>query len=94
MRVDRLIRACTPGSGRLDRVPRQRGSSSARCGSRPDAPRARRPASSRATKDEVLVGTGHRPGRLGEVQPQGKRAMTAAEWARGARLDPRATRLS
>ncbi|NUR84384.1 MAG: methionyl-tRNA formyltransferase, partial [Nonomuraea sp.] len=27
------------------------------------------------------------PIELGEVQPQGKRAMSAAEWARGVRLE-------
>jgi methionyl-tRNA formyltransferase len=36
----------------------------------------------------VLAGTGTVPVRLGEVRPEGKRAMTAAEWARGARLTP------
>ncbi|MET0896528.1 MAG: methionyl-tRNA formyltransferase [Mycobacterium sp.] len=35
----------------------------------------------------VLVGTATQPVRLGEVQPPGKKAMSAADWARGARLD-------
>jgi len=34
----------------------------------------------------VLVGTATHPVRLGEVQPQGKKAMPAADWARGARI--------
>ena len=38
-------------------------------------------------KKEVLVGTGGHAVRLTEVTPQGKRAMAAADWARGARLD-------
>jgi methionyl-tRNA formyltransferase len=42
-----------------------------------------------AGKKEVLVGTGGHAVRLTEVTPQGKRAMAAADWARGARLDSR-----
>lgn len=38
------------------------------------------------TKREVLVGTATDPLRLSWVQPQGKKAMNAADWARGARL--------
>ena len=34
----------------------------------------------------MLVGTGGHAVRLTEVTPQGKRAMAAADWARGARL--------
>ena len=37
----------------------------------------------------LLAGTGTSPVLLGEVQPAGKRRMTAAEWARGLRLDAR-----
>jgi methionyl-tRNA formyltransferase len=46
------------------------------------------PGEIRAGKREVLVGTGSTAVRLGEVIAQGKRAMTAADWARGVRLDP------
>jgi methionyl-tRNA formyltransferase len=38
-------------------------------------------------RDGVLVGTGSQPVLLGQVQPPGKKAMNAADWARGARLD-------
>jgi methionyl-tRNA formyltransferase len=34
----------------------------------------------------VLVGTGSRAVRLGEVQPAGKKPMPAAAWANGVRL--------
>jgi methionyl-tRNA formyltransferase len=34
----------------------------------------------------VLVGTGTRPLALETVQPEGKRAMSALDWWRGARL--------
>ncbi|MBM9467744.1 methionyl-tRNA formyltransferase [Nakamurella leprariae] len=37
---------------------------------------------------EVLVGTGSSPVRLGTVTAPGRRAMPAADWARGARPDP------
>lgn len=39
-------------------------------------------------KREVLVRTGSGAVRLGTVQPSGKRAMPAADWARGARPEP------
>jgi len=35
----------------------------------------------------VRVGTGSHPVTLGQVQPPGKKAMRAADWARGARFD-------
>ncbi len=38
-------------------------------------------------KQDVLVGTGTRAVRLGEVQGFGKRQMPAADWARGLRLE-------
>lgn len=39
-----------------------------------------------AGRRSVLVGTGTRPVRLGMVTPQGRRAMPAADWARGVRI--------
>ena len=41
-----------------------------------------------ATKRAVRVGTASGVVLLGEVQPQGKRAMGAADWARGVRIEP------
>ncbi|MEV5409100.1 methionyl-tRNA formyltransferase [Thermopolyspora sp. NPDC052614] len=86
LRVDRLIRACTPAPGawtefrgaRLKLGP---------VGPVPDAP-SLAPGELAATRDEVLAGTATTPVRLGDVRPEGKRAMTAVEWARGARLAP------
>ncbi len=40
-----------------------------------------------ATKRAVRVGTASGAVRLGLVQPQGKRAMDAADWARGVRIE-------
>jgi len=34
------------------------------------------------------VGTASTPVRLGTVQPHGKKAMAAADWARGVRITP------
>lgn len=45
------------------------------------------PGSIRAGRDGVLVGTASTPVALTLIQPPGKKAMAAADWARGARLD-------
>jgi methionyl-tRNA formyltransferase len=86
VRVDRLIRACTPAPGawttfRGDRL--KLGPVRAD----PHAPDLG-PGQLRADRDGVHVGTGTRAVLLGEVQPQGKRVMPADDWARGARLGP------
>ncbi|MFD5563574.1 methionyl-tRNA formyltransferase [Kitasatospora griseola] len=39
------------------------------------------------SKNSVRVGTGSHEIELGEVRPQGKKAMPAADWARGARIE-------
>jgi methionyl-tRNA formyltransferase len=41
----------------------------------------------RVLKSTVQVGTGSTPVQLSTVQPPGKKAMNAADWARGARLE-------
>ena len=84
LRVDRLVRACTPAPGawttfrgeRLKLGPVRLATGSA----------ALAPGELRATKQDVLAGTGSRPVALGDVQPQGKRRMAAVDWARGVRL--------
>ena len=86
--VDRLIRACTPDPGawtehdgaRLKLGPVFR---------RPDPRRGPGPGPRRGAgrQARVFVGTGSRPVRLGEVQAEGKRRMTASDWARGLRSD-------
>jgi methionyl-tRNA formyltransferase len=45
------------------------------------------PGSIHAGRDGVLVGTATTPVALNLIQPPGKKAMAAADWARGARLD-------
>ncbi|MBB2912823.1 methionyl-tRNA formyltransferase [Streptosporangium becharense] len=83
MRVDRLIRACTPAPGAWTGF---RGTRVKLGPVRPvpDAP-ALAPGRIAASKHSVLVGTATHPVELGEVQPQGKRLMQAVEWARGVR---------
>jgi methionyl-tRNA formyltransferase len=78
--VDRRIRACTPAPGawttyagerlKLGPVTVVEGGDLA-------------PGELEVTKNAVLVGTGTRPVRLGEVKPFGKKQMPAADWARG-----------
>ncbi|MFC4059852.1 methionyl-tRNA formyltransferase [Planomonospora corallina] len=83
MRVDRLVRACTPAPGAWTEFRGQR----VKLGPvrlAPEAP-ALAPGQIAAGKNSVLVGTATHPVELGEVRPQGKRLMTAGEWARGVR---------
>lgn len=40
-----------------------------------------------AQRQAVFAGTGSRPVRLGDVQAEGKRRMTASDWVRGLRAD-------
>ncbi|GAA1275120.1 methionyl-tRNA formyltransferase [Planotetraspora silvatica] len=84
MRVDRLVRACTPAPGAWTEFRGQR----VKLGPVRLAPEADKlePGEMAASKKSVLVGTGSHPIELGEVQPQGKRLMTSAEWARGMRV--------
>ena len=86
--VDRLIRACTPEPGAWTEH------DGARLKLGPVSPAGPDPAADAqdlapgevlAARHDVFVGTGSRPVRLGEVQAEGKRRMTASDWARGLR---------
>jgi methionyl-tRNA formyltransferase len=85
--IDRLIRACTPDPGawaehegaRLKLGP----VSVADPADVPDLA----PGELLIGRHDVLAGTGSRPVRLGQVQAEGKRRMTAPDWARGLRSD-------
>jgi len=83
--VDRLVRASTPAPGAWTMLMDAR----VRLGpvEFSDATDLA-PGEIRAGKRDVLVGTGSTAVRLGEVIAQGKRAMSAADWARGVRLGP------
>jgi methionyl-tRNA formyltransferase len=84
LRIDRLIRACTPAPGSWTTFRGERlklGPVRLANGAESLAPGELRPG-----KREVHVGTGTHPVALGEVQPQGKKAMSAVDWVRGIRL--------
>jgi len=85
--VDRLIRACTPAPGAwttLDGATVKLGPVS--MPGRDDVGRpALTPGEVMVDRGQVLAGTGSAPVALGDVQPEGKRRMTAAEWLRGIR---------
>ena len=91
--VDRQIRACTPDPGAWTEfdgarlklgpvspdVPGAPGPSAGAPAGPPDLA----PGELHVGRRAVLVGTGSRPVRLGEVQAPGKRRLTASDWARG-----------
>lgn len=82
--LERRIRAVTPAPGAWTLVGEQR----VKLGPvRVDESDPLPPGHFRVTKNQVRVGTGSHPVLLGQVQPPGKKPMSAADWARGARLD-------
>ena len=85
-RVDRLVRACTPAPGAWTTL----GEDRLKLGPVrvADADGTLAPGQLLVGKREVLVGTGTGPVALSTVQAPGKKAMTAADWARGVRLAP------
>jgi methionyl-tRNA formyltransferase len=98
--IDRQIRACTPDPGAWTDVESTRLklwpvtpitpiAAAAPDDADPAADPAARltPGELRIERGAVYAGTGTIPVRLGDVQPQGKRRMTAADWARGLRAD-------
>lgn len=84
LRVDRVIRACTPGPGSWTTVRAER----LKLGPVRVTGAVLEAGVLDATSTVVLVGTATRAVELGWVQPSGRRAMPAADWARGARLTP------
>lgn len=84
LHIDRLVRACTPAPGAWTTFRDAR----LKLGPVRPVPDAEglAPGELRAGKKEVLVGTATHPVALGDVQPQGKRRMAAADWIRGADL--------
>jgi methionyl-tRNA formyltransferase len=86
LRVERLVRACTPSPGawttfrgdRLKLAVLQKDRDITDLG----------PGELRAGRDGVRVGTGSTAVRLGDVQPQSKKPMAGTAWANGVRLAP------
>jgi methionyl-tRNA formyltransferase len=96
--IGRLIRACTPTPGawtELNGARLKLGPVTEAAGPGEPGPPGLGPGDGLgpgelcADRSGVLAGTGTGPVRLGEVQPAGKRRMTAGEWARGLHLDAR-----
>lgn len=87
LRVDRLVRATTPEPGAWTELRGTRVGLGPVRVAEPDEEHLD-PGELLVTKARVLVGTGSRPVVLGEVRPHGRRAMSAADWARGLRLGP------
>jgi methionyl-tRNA formyltransferase len=83
--VDRLVRACTPTPGAWTMF---RGDRLKLGPVRLRALGDLRPGEIRVTKSGVVVGTATSDVDLGWVQPPGKKPMPAADWARGARVQP------
>lgn len=82
--IDRLIRSCTPAPGAWSTLRGERIKIS------PVLPLEAahvRAGELVPGKREVLVGTGTGPVVLGEVRPEGRNPMAAADWARGLRLE-------
>lgn len=85
--VDRLVRGCTPAPGPWTTTPDGARLKLGPVLLRPDVTDLP-PGVVRVGRHEVLVGTATHAVALGEVSAAGKRAMQAADWARGARLAP------
>ncbi|WMX47996.1 methionyl-tRNA formyltransferase [Streptomyces roseicoloratus] len=86
LRVDRVVRGCTPAPGAwtLFRGERLKLIQVALLPDRTDLA----PGELAVGKNNVYVGTGSHAVELLWVQPQGKKPMKAADWARGVRIAP------
>ena len=86
--VDRRIRACTPDPGAWTTYDGER----LKVGPvRIEEGEPLAPGRLAVSKSAVHVGTGSGRVRLGDVTPKGRRQMAAADWARGARVEPDAS---
>nr|WP_221634680.1 methionyl-tRNA formyltransferase [Nocardioides luti] len=80
--VDRRIRACTPGPGAWSTHEGER----IKIGPVRHTDVTLEPGLVEVAKNYVIVGTGSTAVMLGDVKAFGKKQMSAADWARGARL--------
>ncbi|MFI1886449.1 methionyl-tRNA formyltransferase [Streptomyces jumonjinensis] len=86
LRVDRVVRGCTPAPGAWTEF---RGERLKLVSVRLDPERAGlAPGELVVGKKDVYAGTGSHAVELLWVQPQGKKPMSAADWARGVRIAP------
>ncbi|WP_129291224.1 methionyl-tRNA formyltransferase [Streptomyces sp. N1] len=85
LRVDRVVRGCTPAPGAWTVF---RGERLKLVAARPLPGAGLAPGDLAVGKNHVYVGTGSHAVELLWVQPQGKKPMRAADWARGVRIAP------
>ncbi|MEU3223433.1 methionyl-tRNA formyltransferase [Streptomyces sp. NPDC006976] len=86
LRVDRVVRACTPAPGAWTLF---RGERLKLVQATPAVDRSElAPGELSVGKNNVFAGTGSHAVELLWVQPQGKKPMRAADWARGVRIVP------
>jgi len=85
LRIDRVVRACTPAPGAWTTF-RDRRVKLGPVRHRSESGLA--PGEIRAERNIVVVGSGSNDVELTEVRPEGRGPMTAADWARGLRLQP------
>ncbi|MFJ1916693.1 methionyl-tRNA formyltransferase [Streptomyces sp. NPDC088147] len=86
LRVDRVVRGCTPAPGAWT-VFRGERLKLIHLGLLPERTELV-PGALAVGKNNVYVGTGSHDAELLWVQPQGKKPMRAADWARGVRIAP------
>ncbi|MFJ4679823.1 MULTISPECIES: methionyl-tRNA formyltransferase [unclassified Kitasatospora] len=86
LRVDRVVRGCAPAPGAWTTFRGERLKLTGPVRLLPGES-ALAPGELAVAKNSVRVGTGSHEVELGEVRPQGKKAMPAADWARGARIE-------
>ncbi|WP_035795747.1 methionyl-tRNA formyltransferase [Kitasatospora mediocidica] len=86
LRIDRLVRGCAPAPGAWTTFRGERLKVSGPVKLLTDATELA-PGELAVSKNSVRVGTGSHEIELGEVQPQGKKPMRAADWARGVRIE-------
>ncbi|MFJ2177542.1 MULTISPECIES: methionyl-tRNA formyltransferase [unclassified Streptomyces] len=86
LRVDRVVRACTPAPGAWT-VFRGERLKLVQAAPAPDVT-GLAPGEPAVGKNAVHIGTGSHAVELLWVQPQGKKPMRAADWARGVRIAP------
>ncbi|BFV55720.1 methionyl-tRNA formyltransferase [Kitasatospora sp. CMC57] len=88
LRIDRLVRGCAPAPGAWTTFRGERLKLSGAVKLLTDSAELAPGELAVVGKNSVRVGTGSHEIELGEVQPQGKKPMRAADWARGVRIEP------
>ncbi|GAA0686739.1 methionyl-tRNA formyltransferase [Kitasatospora atroaurantiaca] len=86
LRIDRLVRGCAPAPGAWTTFRAERLKLSGPVKLLTDSSELAA-GELAVSKNSVRVGTGSHEIELGEVQPQGKKPMRAADWARGVRIE-------